>query len=54
VLAEQLLLASESEPATFEEALKSEDWRLAMLDEITSIESNGTWELVEGLCMSVP
>jgi hypothetical protein len=47
VLAEQLLLASESEPATFEEALKSEDWRLAILDKITSIESNGTWELVE-------
>jgi histone deacetylase 1/2 len=47
VLAEQLLLASESEPATFEEAHRYEHWCLAMLDEFTSIEDNGTWTLVD-------
>jgi len=46
-LEEQLLLASEAEPVTFEEALKHENWRHAMLDEFTSIEANDTWELVE-------
>jgi hypothetical protein len=44
---ERLLLASEVEPATLEEALKSEDWHHAMLDEITSIESNDTWEMAD-------
>jgi hypothetical protein len=46
-LEEQQLLASEVEPASFEEALKHENWRHAMLDEFTSIEVNDTWELVE-------
>jgi len=46
-LEEQLLLASEAEPATFEEALQHENWRHAMLDEFTSIEVNDTWELVD-------
>jgi hypothetical protein len=44
---ERLLLASESEPASFEEALRYENWRLAMLDQFTSIEDNGTWVLVD-------
>lgn len=39
---ERLLLASEAEAATFEEALRYENWRLAMLDEFTSIEDNDT------------
>jgi hypothetical protein len=47
VLVEQLLLASESEPSTFEEAPRYENWRLAMLDEFTSIEDNQTWVLVD-------
>jgi hypothetical protein len=46
-LDERLLLASEAEPATFEEALRYENWRLAMLDEFTSIEDNNTWVLVD-------
>jgi hypothetical protein len=48
-LDERLLLASEAEPATFEEALRYENWRLAMLDEFTSIEDNNTWVLVDPL-----
>jgi hypothetical protein len=46
-LDEDLLLASEVEPTTFEQAQKEESWRVAMLDEMTSIEANGTWELVD-------
>lgn len=44
---EQLLLASDVEPTSYSEALRHECWRNAMLDEMTSIEANGTWELVE-------
>lgn len=46
-LAEEAHLASAEEPATFDQAQKHDCWRLAMLDEMTSIESNGTWELVD-------
>jgi hypothetical protein len=46
-LEERLLLASDAEPASFEEAMRHECWRLAMLDEMTSIEASGTWNLVE-------
>jgi transposase InsO family protein len=46
-LEEHLLLASDAEPTSFEEALKHEHWRHAMLDEMTSIEASGTWELVD-------
>ncbi|CAI7777644.1 unnamed protein product, partial [Closterium sp. NIES-54] len=38
------------EPATLKEALESsdaEEWKKAMESELTSIEENGTWELVE-------
>ncbi len=43
----ELMLTSADEPATFDQAKEHECWRLAMLDEMTSIESNGTWELVD-------
>lgn len=46
-LEEQLLLTSDAEPTSFAEAQEHENWRHAMLDEFTSIEANGTWELVE-------
>jgi hypothetical protein len=46
-LEEHLLLASDTEPATFDEALRHEHRRHAMLDEMTSIEASGTWELVD-------
>ena len=44
---EHLLLANVDEPATFEQALAHECWRKAMLDKMTTIEANGTWELVD-------
>ena len=47
VLEERLLLASDAEPASFEEVVRHECWRLAMVDEMTSIEASGTWKLVE-------
>jgi hypothetical protein len=46
-LEEHLLLASDTEPSTFAEAQQHECWRLAMLDEMTAIEANGTWELAD-------
>lgn len=36
-----------SDPVSFEEAVKSEDWRQAMDYEIRSIEKNGTWVLTD-------
>jgi hypothetical protein len=45
-LDEDLLLVSEVKPTTFEQVQEMESWREAMLDEMTSIEANGTWELV--------
>jgi hypothetical protein len=44
---QDLLLASADEPANFEQAQAHECWRKAMLDKMTSIEANGTWELVD-------
>lgn len=46
-LEEDLQLVSEIEPTTFEQAQKMECLREAMLDEMTSIEENNTWELVD-------
>ena len=42
-----MLLACDEEPASVEEAQKCECWRQAMVDEMMSIEANGTWELVD-------
>ena len=36
-----------SDPANFEEAIKSSKWKQAMDEEINSIEKNQTWHLVE-------
>ena len=46
-LEEHLLLASDAEPATFDEALRHDHWRHAMLDEMTAIEASDTWRLVD-------
>ena len=46
-LGEDLLMVNTDEPASFQEAQAYECWRKAMLDEMTAIEANGTWELVE-------
>ena len=37
----------DSEPLNFDDAVKDESWRLAMDEEIKSIEKNNTWELSE-------
>jgi hypothetical protein len=39
------MLTITSDPTTFEEAVKSEKWRIAMNNEIDAIEKNNTWEL---------
>lgn len=39
--------AESSDPACFEEAVHSENWRQAMDSEISSIEKNGTWLLTD-------
>ena len=44
---EDLLLANVDEPATFDQAMTHEYWRKAMLDEMTSLEANETWELID-------
>lgn len=44
---EELMMVSGEEPATFAQAERDEDWRRAMLDEISSIEENKTWRLVD-------
>ena len=44
---EDLLLVNVDEPASYEQAMAHDCWRKAMLDEMTSIEANNTWELVD-------
>jgi hypothetical protein len=44
--AEELLLVVGEEPATFTEAEPHPAWRAAMLEEMSAIEENGTWELI--------
>lgn len=41
------MFTSEAEPTSFREAMEHENWRLAMLDEFTSIEDNNTWVLTD-------
>jgi hypothetical protein len=47
VLTEELHVVSSDEPSSFVEAEKSLHWRRAMLEEMRSIEENGTWYLSE-------
>lgn len=42
-----LALFAESDPITFDEAIKDSKWRKAMDAEIEAIERNHTWELAE-------
>jgi len=43
----QLAMLSEAEPVSFEEALKQNHWKKAMIEELDSIEKNDTWRLVQ-------
>lgn len=45
--ADELLLSEIDEPVTYDQAVKAKAWKLAMQNEIDSIESNKTWELTE-------
>jgi hypothetical protein len=46
-ITEELLAAINEEPCSVDEALRIEEWRLAMLEEMTSIKENQTRSLVE-------
>jgi hypothetical protein len=43
----QAAMLAESEPVSFEEALKQSHWKKAMIEELDSIEKNETWRLVQ-------
>ena len=42
-----VMMVTEDDPISFEEAVKSEKWRNAMMKEMESIEKNMTWELTD-------
>jgi hypothetical protein len=46
-MAEELHVVSSDEPASFVEAEHNPSWRKAMMEEIDSIEENGTWNFVD-------
>ena len=56
---QHIALMADMEPISFEEAISKEVWRLAMEDELKSIEKNDTWEMVslsqdkKGYCCQV-
>jgi hypothetical protein len=43
----RLLMAIGNEPAIVEEAKEAPEWRVAMLEEMVSIEENRTWMLID-------
>jgi hypothetical protein len=47
LVAEELHVVSSDKPASFGEAEHSLSWRKAMMEEMDSIEENGTWSLVD-------
>jgi hypothetical protein len=47
LVAEELHVVSSDKPASFTEAEHSLSWRKAMMEEMDSIEKNGTWSLVD-------
>lgn len=44
---EELLMIEGEEPHNYEQAVKVKDWRIALDEEIKSIEKNGTWKLTK-------
>ena len=46
-LGENVAMFSLSDPSNYDEAAQEECWRLAMKQEIESIEKNHTWELCD-------
>jgi hypothetical protein len=47
LVAEELHVVSSDEPASFAEAEHNPSWRKAMMEEMDSIEENGTWSLID-------
>jgi hypothetical protein len=47
LVAEELHMVSSNESASFIEAMHNPSWRKAMMEEMDSIEENGTWSLVD-------
>jgi hypothetical protein len=47
LVVEELHVVSSNEPASFVEAEHSPSWRKAMMEEMDSIEENGTWSLID-------
>jgi hypothetical protein len=47
LVAEEVYVVSSDEPTSFIEAERSPSWRKAMMEEMGSIEKNGTWSLVD-------
>jgi hypothetical protein len=47
LVAEELHMVSSDESASLAEAERSPSWRKAMMEEMDSIEENGTWSLVD-------
>jgi hypothetical protein len=46
-VAEKLHVVSSNEPPSFTEAEHSSSWRRVMMEEMDSIEENGTWSLID-------
>jgi hypothetical protein len=47
LVAKELHVVSSNESTSFIEAEHSPSWRKAMMDEMDSIEENGTWSLID-------
>jgi hypothetical protein len=47
LVAEELHVMSSDEPASFTKAEHNPSWRKAMMEEMDSIEENGTWSLID-------
>jgi hypothetical protein len=47
LVAEELHVMSSDEPASFAKAEHNPSWRKAMMEEMDSIEENGTWSLID-------
>jgi hypothetical protein len=47
LVVEELHVVSSDEPSSFAEAERNPSWRKAMMEEMDSIEENGTWSLID-------
>ena len=43
----ELAMLADVEPVSFEQALKQNHWKKAMIEELDSTEKNDTWRLVQ-------